>query len=56
MTILKTICIYLLVSVFIPKITSETGQTDEADAGHRDTETELLDKEYGVRYADACEG
>lgn len=37
------------------KKAADTG-TDPTEIQHNDSETELLDKEYGVRYASACEG
>lgn len=62
MVILRNPCIFLIVLIFIPIIYSVDASKDEvnkpqsSDIKPSDSETELLDKEYGVRYADACEG
>lgn len=52
MYILSNSCIYylLLVSFF------QTRLVHGVEKKKNDKETELLDKEYGVRYASECEG
>lgn len=55
MVILSNKCIYIpfIISALINCIGAEKGDNSETP---NDTETELLDKEYGVKYASACEG
>lgn len=50
MKILRNLCI---LTIFVAANQAEEG-SKKSDSGH--TETELLDKEYGVKYASACEG
>lgn len=54
MTILRNLCILTIIVTLCQAIFTYC-EKDEIKT-HEDTETELLDKEYGVRYASACEG
>lgn len=51
--ILRNICI---LNLFVVSILGLVETNDVANLGSGDTEAQLLDKEYGVKYASACEG
>lgn len=57
---LRDYCIYALLLLSIPPIIKSSEDADDkaqtADLEKSDTGTDLLDKEYGVKYASACEG
>lgn len=55
---LRNICIYVLLSIIIPEtIANKPAKDDDStQVVSGDKEAELLDKEYGVRYANNCEG
>lgn len=55
--ILRDTIIPCIVTGLIILYISKTSCANENKAGDvKNSETELLDKEYGVRYASACEG
>lgn len=54
MTMLRKLCILIIITTLYSA--SFTQSEKDLTKGSKDSEAELLDKEYGVKYADACEG
>lgn len=55
MKILRKLCIFIVIVALYPKSSTEDEDKNKENTPN-DHETELLDKEYGVKYASACEG
>lgn len=57
MKILRELCIFIVIVTLHPRSSTQDDDNNKGDTKtHNDHETELLDKEYGVKYASACEG